>query len=125
MAHSLSAKKRIRQNLKNRARNRWRLRALRDTVRAFLDKLAHGTAAEAKTEYVKMVQVIDRTASKGIIHKNNAARRKSRLNARLKAKALGTTKPAQPTKSSGPAKAAAKAGTKTASKPAPKTPAKK
>jgi small subunit ribosomal protein S20 len=86
MAHSLSAKKRIRQNAKNRARNRWRMRSLRDAVREFLEKVAHGTNDEAKSEFKKAVKSIDRTSAKGVIHKNAAARRKSRLNARLKAK---------------------------------------
>ncbi len=87
MAHSLSAKKRIRQNVKRRALNRWRLRAMRDSIKEFLDKLAHGTPAEAETAFRKLAKAIDRTAQKGTIHKNQAARRKSRLSKRLKAKA--------------------------------------
>lgn len=87
MAHSLSAKKRIRQNVKNNARNRWRLRAMRDALKEFTDKLAHGSAADAKASFAKVTQVLDKSAAKGVIHKNNAARRKSRLSAKLKAKA--------------------------------------
>lgn len=90
MAHSLSARKRVRQNATNRARNRWRLKTLRTAVKEFLDKLAHGTVEEAKESYRKAAAVVDRTAQKGIIHKSQASRRKSRMNARLKAKALGT-----------------------------------
>jgi small subunit ribosomal protein S20 len=86
MAHSLSAKKRIRQNEKRRARNRWRTRILRDAVREFLDKLAHGSSADAETSFRAVTKVIDRSAAKGVIHKNQAARRKSRLSKRLKAK---------------------------------------
>ena len=86
MAHSLSAKKRIRQNAANNARNRWRLRAMREALKEFTDKLAHGSAADAKASYGKLVQILDKTAAKGVIHKNNAARRKSRLSAKLKAK---------------------------------------
>jgi small subunit ribosomal protein S20 len=56
-----------------------------------LDKIAHGSVDEAKTAFQEAASVIDRTAQKGVIHRNQAARRKSRLNARLKAKALGTT----------------------------------
>jgi small subunit ribosomal protein S20 len=84
MAHSLSAKKRIRQNAKRNARNRWRLRSLRVAIRDFLNKLTHGQVAEAKTSFVALQKLIDRSAAKGVIHKNNAARRKSRLNKRLK-----------------------------------------
>ena len=47
MAHSISARKRVRQNLVARARNRWRLRIMREAVKAFRDKVAHGTVDEA------------------------------------------------------------------------------
>ena len=87
MAHSLSAKKRIRQNLKHRARNRWRLRAMREALKKFDDKIVHSSVEEARAAFLEACQVLDKTASKGAIHKNQAARRKSRLNARLKAKA--------------------------------------
>ena len=86
MAHSNSARKRIRQNAKRRARNRWRERSMRSAIKTFLDKVAHGSATEAGDAYKACVRVIDRTAAKGVIHKNQAARRKSRLSARLKAK---------------------------------------
>jgi small subunit ribosomal protein S20 len=85
MAHSLSAKKRIRQNIKARARNRWRMKTLRDALKAFEDKIIHSQVAEAQEAYKKASQLLDKTASKGVIHKNKAARKKSRLNARLKA----------------------------------------
>jgi small subunit ribosomal protein S20 len=88
MAHSLSAKKRIRQNAKRRARNRWRLRTMRDAIRDFLNKLTQGQIAEAKTSFQGLQKLIDRTAAKGVIHKNQAARRKSRLNKRLRERAL-------------------------------------
>ena len=86
MAHSLSAKKRIRQNEKRRANNRWRMRSLRDAIKEFLDKVAHGSSAEDEKTFRQAVKVIDRTAHQGTIHKNQAARRKSRLSKRLKAK---------------------------------------
>jgi small subunit ribosomal protein S20 len=87
MAHSLSAKKRIRQIEKLNARNRWRLRAMRGAIKEFLGKLAHGSAQETAEAYKKAAQVIDKTAAKGVIHKNQAARRKSRLTKRMTAKA--------------------------------------
>lgn len=86
MAHSRTAKKRVRQNITARALNRWRLREMREAMKDFSEKLLHGTPAEAKETFRKMVRVIDRSAQKGVIHKNQAARRKSRLSARLKAK---------------------------------------
>lgn len=88
MAHSLSAQKRIRQNEKRRARNRWRLRSMKLAIKGFSDKLTHGSVDEAKEAFKAASSIIDRTAQKGVIHRNQAARRKSRLNARLKAKAL-------------------------------------
>lgn len=87
MAHTLSSKKRIRQNEKRRALNRWRLRTMRTAIKDFHQKLIHGTVDEAKAAFRACVRIIDRTAQKGVIHKNQAARRKSRLSARLKAKA--------------------------------------
>ena len=87
MAHSVSAKKRIRQNIKCRARNRWRRRIMRTAVADFEEKIAHGSLDDAKTSFRDVCKILDRTAQKGVIHRNNAARKKSRLNKRLKAKA--------------------------------------
>ncbi len=89
MAHSLSAKKRVRQNIKCRARNRWRMTTMRETLKKFEDRLQHGTPDEARTAFQAACQILDKTASVGVIHKNQAARRKSRLNARLKARVKG------------------------------------
>ncbi|HEX8877815.1 MAG TPA: 30S ribosomal protein S20 [Phycisphaerales bacterium] len=86
MAHSLSAQKRVRQNEAARARNRWRLRTMRDAIKEFNEKILHGSAADAGEALKKATQVIDRTAAKGVIHKNQASRRKSRLVAKLKTK---------------------------------------
>ncbi len=87
MAHSRTARKRVRQNLKARALNRWRLTTMRTAIKDFNEALLHGTADSAKEIFRKCVKIIDRTAQKGVIHKNQAARRKSRMNAKLKAKA--------------------------------------
>lgn len=89
MAHSLSAKKRIRQNHRHRALNRWRLKSLRTAVKTFDDKILHGSVEEATEAYRKAAQLYDRTAQKKVIHKNTAARRKSRMSAKLKAKQKG------------------------------------
>ncbi len=88
MAHSRTARKRVRQNLSHRSRNRWRLRTMRDAIKDFRAKLAADDLAGAKSSLRACCSVIDRTAQKGVIHKNQAARRKSRLNAALKAKVL-------------------------------------
>jgi small subunit ribosomal protein S20 len=85
VAHSLSAKKRVRQNIKHRARNRGRKEVLKDQTKLFLGALAKGDAATAKTELNKTVTLLDKLAVKNTIHKNNAARRRSRLTKRLNA----------------------------------------
>ncbi len=84
MAHSVSAKKRIRQNASHRARNRWRLRAMRSAIKDFETAIAGGDTEAAKTSLRAACAVIDRTAQKGVIHRRQADRRKSRLNQRLK-----------------------------------------
>lgn len=85
MAHSNSARKRIRQNAIRRARNRWRMRTMREALRTFNDAVAHGNAKDAQAAYTTCQKVIDRTVQKGVIHANQGARRKSRMVARLKA----------------------------------------
>lgn len=89
MAHSVSARKRVRQNEAANARNRWRLRTMREAVKELQDKLLHGTPKDTEAAFLKACQVIDKTAGKGVIHKNTAARKKSRLSARVKAKVGG------------------------------------
>ncbi|MFG0260384.1 MAG: 30S ribosomal protein S20 [Phycisphaerales bacterium JB041] len=89
MAHSRTARKRVRQNLSHRSVNRWRLRTMRAAIKDFQGKLNADDVAGAKESLKVCCSVIDRTAQKGVIHRNQAARRKSRLNAALKAKALG------------------------------------
>lgn len=87
MAHSLSARKRVRQNINRRALNRWRLRHMRSAIKDFNEKLLHGTRADATEAFKVCIKTIDRSAQRGVLHRNQAARRKSRLNARLKSKA--------------------------------------
>lgn len=84
MATTLSAKKRIRQNAARRARNRWRLRTMRTSIKSFQTAVAKGNASGAAEAFREASRVIDKTAQHGVIHKNQAARRKSRMSARLK-----------------------------------------
>jgi small subunit ribosomal protein S20 len=85
LANSPQARKRARQAEKLRRHNA----SLRSLVRTVLKKVVAaidaGDAETAKTAYTEAVPVIDRMADKGILHKNKAARHKSRLNARIKA----------------------------------------
>ena len=85
MAHSLSAKKRVRQNIKHRARNRARKQAIRSEVKTFITTLGAGDMKKAEEALSKAVAVMDRVAVKGTIHKNAASRRRSRLTKRLNA----------------------------------------
>lgn len=85
MAHSLSAKKRVRQNEKSRLRNRRRGSALKSTIKGFLGMVQHGKVDEAEKELSKVCQAIDKIAAKGTLHKNTASRYKSRLALRLNA----------------------------------------
>ncbi len=90
MAHSLSAKKRVRQNLKHRARNRARKADVRSQVKSFQTALMTGDMNKAEAELRKAVAVMDKVAVKGTIHRNAASRRRSRLTKRLNAaKAAG------------------------------------
>ena len=93
MAHSLSAKKRIRQSLKRRARNRARKEQIKTDVKSFLNVLGTGDVKKASEALNKVVSRMDRVATKHTIHKNAASRKRSRLTRRLNAaKAAGTTK---------------------------------
>ncbi len=85
MPNTLSSKKRVRQNIKSRSRNRWRLRAMRDAIKIFDDRLIHGSYEETEAAFREARSIIDKTAQKGAIHANHAARRKSRMAAKLKA----------------------------------------
>ena len=85
MAHSISAKKRIRQNAKRRARHRWRKAQVKEAVRAFDQSLRTGDIDGAKDQLNIVYKRLDKVAAKGTIHKNTAARRKSRLARRLDA----------------------------------------
>lgn len=85
MAHSLSAKKRIRQNAKRRAQNRGRKQELKTALRSFTETVAAGDAAKSKEVLRSTIKTIDRIAAKGTIHRNTASRRKSRLQKRVNA----------------------------------------
>jgi small subunit ribosomal protein S20 len=85
VANSPQAKKRARQNEKARKHNG----SMRSMGRTYLKKVISaieaGDKAAATAAYTAAVSVIDRIADKGLIHKNKAARHKSRLNAKIKA----------------------------------------
>ncbi len=89
MAHSLSSKKRIRQNAKKRASNRARRSVLKSKLRSTtrnIEAAAAGNAGAAQKDLHELVQTLDREANRGLIHRNAAARLKSRLAKKLNAK---------------------------------------
>ncbi len=86
MANTLSAKKRIRQNEKRRLRNRAVRSAVRGSVKSAREALS-GKAGDSTTLVREAIRAIDRAVTKGIIHRNTAARRKSALARKLNAPA--------------------------------------
>jgi small subunit ribosomal protein S20 len=85
VANSPQAKKRARQAEKRRGLNASQRSLVRTVIKKVNAAVVSGNAEEAKAVYDNAVPVIDRMADKGIIHKNKAARHKSRLNTQVKA----------------------------------------
>ena len=82
MANLKSAIKRMRQNPKRHARNRYYAARARTMVKKAKGELDGGTA-DARQATLEAISALDKAAEKGIIHKNNASRRKGRLMRRL------------------------------------------
>jgi len=85
LANSLQSKKRARQAIKRRTRNVAQRSAFRTAIKKTVHAIEAGDKESAISAYKAAVPMIDGLASKGLIHKNKAARHKSRLNARIKA----------------------------------------
>ncbi len=83
MAHSLSAKKRVRQDDKKRATSRARKSQVKTQIKHFDDAIAKGDVEAAGQKYRNIVQKLDKTASTSTMHKRTAARKKSRLAKKL------------------------------------------
>ncbi|TDX51082.1 30S ribosomal protein S20 [Orenia marismortui] len=79
MANSKSAKKRIRVSEKRTAINKNRKSQLKTAVKRFEEAVEAGNVEAAKEKLNTAKKIIDKTAAKGTIHKNNAARKKSKL----------------------------------------------
>lgn len=80
-----TAAKRARQAEKRRLRNAAIKSSMRTAIRRFQEALASGNLEEARARLQKAVSMIDKAASKGAIHRNQASRRKSRLYKRYNA----------------------------------------
>jgi small subunit ribosomal protein S20 len=85
VANTAQAKKRARQAEAHRARNVTQRSALRTAIKKVLKAVETKDKAAAQSAYREACATIDRSAGKGLIHKNNAARHKSHLNARVRA----------------------------------------
>ncbi len=85
MANSQSSKKRARQAIKRNKHNS----QIRAKVRTFIKKITYaleaGNKEHAQSGFTAMQKTIDQAVNKGLIHKNQAARKKSRLNTQIKA----------------------------------------
>lgn len=85
MANTAQARKRARQSEKRRQHNTAQRSALRTAIKKVRVAIASGNKDTANSVMQASTSVIDKMASKGVVHKNAASRYKSRLSARIKA----------------------------------------
>ncbi len=85
MANTSSAKKAVRRNIRRTAVNRARRSLLRTFVRKVEEAIAAGDAVVASEVLQKAAPIVMRAAQRGVIHKNTASRKVSRLTKRVKA----------------------------------------
>ena len=79
MANIKSAKKRVGITAKQNLRNRMVSSMMKTSIKRYDQALAAGDEAAAEAAYIKAVSTVDRAASKGVIHKNAANRKKAQL----------------------------------------------
>ena len=79
MANTKSAEKSARKSVRRREINASVITGLKNEQKKFRKALAEGKADSAKTELAKLTSSLDKAAKRGIIHKNVADRKKSRL----------------------------------------------
>lgn len=85
MAHTLSAKKRVRQNIRRNQRNSAKRSEMRTAIKKVLVAIESGDKEQAQQALNEISSKLDKFSRTGLIHKNKAARHKSRLNAKVKA----------------------------------------
>lgn len=85
MANIKSAKKRILVSRARHARNKAKKSELKTYLKKFEQAVLSNDKAAAEEAYKQAIKVVDRAVAKGILHKNNAARKKSRLTLKLHA----------------------------------------
>jgi small subunit ribosomal protein S20 len=84
LANIASARKRARQAEQQRRHNQARRSMMRSKLKQVTSAVAKGDKAAAEAAYAAAVPVLDRMATRGVIHKNKAARHKSRLAQQIK-----------------------------------------
>ncbi|MBT8428574.1 MAG: 30S ribosomal protein S20 [Gammaproteobacteria bacterium] len=84
MANSAQARKRARQAEKHRQQNAGRRSEMRTELKKVITAIDAGDKTAAESAYKTAVPLLDSLATKGLIHKNKAARHKSRLNAKIR-----------------------------------------
>jgi len=84
MPNIKSAKKRVKTSKRNTERNTSQKSAMRTAIRAVRDLVANGDKKDAEAKMPAAYSLIDKAVKRNVIHKNAAARLKSRLAARLK-----------------------------------------
>ena len=85
MAHSLQAKKRVRQNIKRRVINRARKSQVKTQIKHLEATIASGDVAAASEQFRLLTKKLDKTAATSTMHKKTVARKKSRLAKKLNA----------------------------------------
>lgn len=94
MPHTPSAKKRLRQNVKRRQRNRTGMKDYKEQIKKFQATATEGTTEQMRAEYNLAAKKLDKAAAQRIVHPNLAARKKSQLARVLRDKVKGS--PAAP-----------------------------
>jgi len=79
VAHSLSAKKRVRQNIKHRVVNRARKSIIKTQIKHFLSSVSDGDIDKAGQQFHSLTKKLDKAASGSTMHKNSTSRIKSRM----------------------------------------------
>lgn len=89
MPNTISAKKRLRQNKVRRARNKSIKSSVKTQIKKVVSAVQNGDVESAEKEYLQAVRKLDMAGADKILHKNTAARYKSRLQKKIKALKTG------------------------------------
>ncbi len=85
MPHSVSARKRVRQNEKHRLANKASMSRLRTETKKLAQSIEGGDLGKAETQLRLVTKLLDKASKSSVLHKNNAARQKANLQLRLNA----------------------------------------